>query len=67
MVRRSHEPDGMSRSRKTLGRAFVRNLAKLLSLATALIGFLMVLWTKRHQAMHDLMADCVVVASPPKA
>jgi class 3 adenylate cyclase len=50
----------------TLKQAFARNVAKLLSLATALIGFLMVLWTKRHQALHDAFADCIVVASPPK-
>ncbi len=47
----------------TLKQAFARNLAKLLSLATALIGFLMVLWTKRHQALHDAFADCIVVAA----
>lgn len=51
----------------TLKQAFARNLAKLLSLATAFIGFLMVLWTKRHQALHDVFADCVVVAAAPGA
>lgn len=45
----------------TLARALARNLAKLLSVATLLVGFLMVLWTKRHQALHDMMAECVVV------
>ena len=49
----------------TLKQAFARNLAKLLSLATALIGFVMVLWTRRHQALHDMFADCIVVAAAP--
>ena len=51
----------------TLGRAFARNLAKLMSLVTLLIGFLMVLWTKRHQALHDMMADCLVVKTGSKS
>lgn len=45
----------------TLTRAFVRNIAKLLSVGTLLIGLLMVLWTRRRQALHDMFADCVVV------
>jgi adenylate cyclase len=45
----------------TIWRALARNLAKVLSVVTALIGFFMVLWTKRHQALHDMVADCVVV------
>jgi adenylate cyclase len=52
---------GASGERVALGRAFVRNTAKLLSLATAFIGFLTVLFTRRRQAMHDMLADCVVV------
>jgi class 3 adenylate cyclase/uncharacterized RDD family membrane protein YckC len=53
---------GTSGERMTLGRALVRNLAKLLSVATAFIGFAMVLWTRRRQALHDLLADSVVVS-----
>jgi len=52
--------------RLTLGRAFGRNLAKIASALTIGFGFLMVLWTKQRQALHDKLADCrVVVADPP--
>ena len=51
----------------TVWRALARNLAKLLSLATAFIGFLMVFWTTRHQALHDMVADSVVVTSGSQA
>ena len=52
---------GANGERMTIPRALARNLAKVLSLATAFIGFLMVLWTKRRQALHDMLTECVVV------
>jgi class 3 adenylate cyclase len=52
---------GTDGERITLARAFVRNIGKILSLATVLIGFLMVLFTKHRQALHDMLADAVVV------
>lgn len=45
----------------TLGRALVRNVGKILSTVTLLVGFLMVLWTRQRQALHDMLAECVVV------
>jgi uncharacterized RDD family membrane protein YckC len=42
-------------------RAFGRNLAKLLSALPLYFGFLMASFTDRKQALHDMMADCLVV------
>ncbi len=47
----------------TLGRAFGRNLAKIASALTLGFGFLMVIWTKQRQALHDKLADCRVVVA----
>jgi adenylate cyclase len=47
----------------TMGRAFGRNLAKIASALTIGFGFLMVLWTKQRQALHDQLADCRVVVA----
>ncbi len=45
-------------NRLTFARAFGRNAAKFLSVATCFIGFAMPLWTKNRQALHDLIARC---------
>lgn len=50
----------------TMGRAFGRNLAKIASALTLGFGFLMVLWTKQNQALHDKLADCCVVVAEPE-
>lgn len=52
--------------RLTYGRAFGRNLAKIASALTVGFGFLMVIWTKQHQALHDKLADCRVVVADPQ-
>ena len=41
-------------------RAVVRFVAKLLSVATLLLGYLLVVVTKRRQALHDLIAGTLV-------
>lgn len=45
----------------TFGRSFGRNLAKIASALTIGFGFLMALWTKKRQALHDQLSDCRVV------
>jgi hypothetical protein len=45
----------------TFARAFVRNLAEALCLATLSAGYLVALFTTRRQALHDLLAGTVVV------
>ncbi|MEX2649687.1 MAG: RDD family protein [Alphaproteobacteria bacterium] len=47
------------------GRASARYFAKLLSLATLFIGFAMAGVTRRKQALHDLIAGCLVLARTP--
>ncbi|MBE9608426.1 RDD family protein [Chitinilyticum piscinae] len=51
-------PDGESLS---FARASGRYFGKLLSAALLLVGFLMQPFTQRKQALHDLMADAIVV------
>jgi uncharacterized RDD family membrane protein YckC len=43
-------------------RATGRNLGKIVSSVILFIGYLMAGWTKRKQALHDMMAGCLVVS-----
>ncbi len=47
--------------RISFGRATGRHFAKWISLAILLLGYFMMLWTKRRQTLHDLMAGCFVL------
>jgi uncharacterized RDD family membrane protein YckC len=47
------------------GRATGRYFAKLLSVLTIFIGFLMAAFTERKQALHDLIAQTLVVRGQP--
>lgn len=47
----------------SFGQATVRHLMKFLSLFVV-IGFIMVSWTKRRQALHDIPSDCLVIRVP---
>jgi len=51
------------------GRAAARFVAKLLSGLTLCLGYLLFFFTKRRQALHDLIAGTLVAldAAPPKA
>lgn len=46
--------------RITFLRATARFLAQLLSALTCGLGYLLNLWTKRRQTLHDLIAGCVL-------
>jgi uncharacterized RDD family membrane protein YckC len=48
----------------SFGTATVRHFMKFLSLFTAGVGFMMAGWTKRHQALHDIPCDCIVIRVP---
>lgn len=48
--------------RLTLAAAAGRNLLKILSAIPVLIGFMMAGWTKRKQALHDMITGSYVVA-----
>jgi uncharacterized RDD family membrane protein YckC len=47
--------------RNSYPRALARNLLKVLSALTLFIGFAMAGWTQRKQALHDKIAECLVV------
>lgn len=47
--------------RLTFLRALGRNISKILSAFTLLIGFMMAGWTSRKQALHDMVARCYLV------
>jgi len=51
----------MNDNRISFGRATGRHFAKNISALILLIGFLMAAFTKRGQALHDLIAGCEVV------
>ena len=50
-------------NRVTFGRATGRYFGKIVSGLILAIGFFMAGWTTRRQALHDLMADTLVVRS----
>lgn len=45
--------------------ALLRNIAKILSAIPLNIGFLLAAFTKRKQALHDMLAKCLVVRTGP--
>jgi uncharacterized RDD family membrane protein YckC len=48
-------------SQISFGRATGRYFAKFLSGLTLGVGFLMAGWTRRKQALHDVISDCLVL------
>ena len=50
--------------RVSFGRATGRFFAKLISALPFDIGFMMAGWTQRKQALHDMIADTLVVRKP---
>ena len=46
------------------GRASLRYLAKLVSILSLGLGFLLMLWGERRQALHDRIAGTAVVVKP---
>ncbi|MFZ5433731.1 MAG: RDD family protein [Calditrichota bacterium] len=55
--------DGQGR-RVSFGRAIGRNLGKIISSAIFSIGYIMAGLTARKQALHDMLADCLVIMRP---
>ena len=53
-------------NRVSFGRASGRYFAKIVSVLTLGIGFLMAGLTQRKQALHDLIADCLVLRRRPE-
>jgi uncharacterized RDD family membrane protein YckC len=48
----------------TFGRATGRYFGKIISGFTLLIGYMMAGWTQQKQALHDMMAGCLVLRKP---
>ena len=42
-------------------RATARHFSKIVSTVILLIGFVMIAWTKKKQALHDKLAGCLVI------
>jgi uncharacterized RDD family membrane protein YckC len=53
----------MTGNRISFGRATGRYFAKILSKMILMIGFLMAGFTQQKQALHDILAGCLVVRS----
>ena len=51
-------------NRISFGRASGRFFGKIVSWITLLIGYRMAAFTKRKQALHDIMAGCLVIRKP---
>jgi uncharacterized RDD family membrane protein YckC len=52
---------GMSRERISFGRATGRYFGKILSAMILHIGFIMAAFTEKKQALHDILASCLVI------
>ncbi len=50
--------------RVTFGRAAARNFAKMISSLTFLVGYLVAGFTEKKQALHDILASCLVLRRP---
>ena len=53
----------LSGERITFGRATGRHFSKFVSAISFLVGFMMAGWTSKKQALHDMMAQTLVVRS----
>lgn len=51
----------MDGNQLNLGKAFLRNIGKILSQMIAMIGFIMAGFTDKKQALHDMIAGALVV------
>jgi uncharacterized RDD family membrane protein YckC len=55
---------GLNGQRMTFARAAARNLAKIISSLTFLVGYLIAGFTEKKQALHDILASCLVLRRP---
>ena len=54
-------------NRVSFGRASGRYFGKIVSWIILAIGFIMAAFTERKQALHDIMAGCLVIRKPKSA
>jgi|SRR5665213_87871 len=56
---------GLDGGQISFGRATGRYFAKIISALILMIGFMMAGWTRRKQALHDIIADTLVLRREP--
>ena len=52
----------LNNERISFGRALLRNIARLINIPTYSLCYLPILFTKRHQGVHDIIARTTVVS-----
>ena len=57
----------LAADRISFGKASGRYFGKIVSAILLMIGYLMAAFTKRKQALHDIMAGCLVIRKPKSA
>ena len=57
----------MKGQRISFGRAFLRNLGKIISGLSFCIGYIIAGFTEKKQALHDMMAGCLVINAQRKS
>jgi uncharacterized RDD family membrane protein YckC len=53
-------------NRISFGRATGRYFGKFISSLILMVGYMMAGWTRRKQALHDIMAECLVLRRKPE-
>jgi uncharacterized RDD family membrane protein YckC len=56
---------GMNGEAISFGKATVRYLGKILSHMILSVGYIMAAFTEKKQALHDILAGCLVIHVPP--
>ena len=59
--------DAEAGDRISFGKASGRYFGKIVSAILLMIGYPMAAFTKRKQALHDIMAGCLVIRKPKSA
>lgn len=57
----------MNGAKLDFGKAFIRNLCRVISNMTLLIGYIIAGFTEKRQALHDIIAGTLVIKKNPTA
>jgi uncharacterized RDD family membrane protein YckC len=57
----------MNGNKLDFGKAFIRNLCRIISNLTLLIGYIIAGFTEKRQALHDIIAGTLVIKKNPTA
>lgn len=50
-----------SQGKMTIWKSMLRNVLKVFSLGLLAIGYILIFFTKKRQALHDILAGCLVI------